>query len=268
MTANEEREDEVISSFLELLSKYFSSVEIKEKPDRLLADQRMFPNVTTDSLIKFSNESSELLIAADVMVLATGRENLVYDDAVEIFDPIAVNYDVNIFLMAMTPLFRAEVELLREVFEESILKSPKVGCFEFRPDIHMSWSPAENGTVPELNLTAGALHSVSANLAEQIYSENVDALTKKTKENGQAVRTKKSGVPYVLILDGLGQSEVKQGTHWLAGFPITFKNGILSALGDRVELISAIFYLSRDGAWSIFTNEIHEFESIVSDIGV
>ena len=112
------------------------------------------------------------------------------------------------------------------------------------------------------------MHAPSASLADQIYAENVSPLSRKTKPGGQAERAQQNGIPYVLVLDGIGQADVEQGMHSLAGFPFTYKEGILKALGDHAPLVSAIFLLDKDGKWSILKNDLECLGEITDCIGV
>jgi hypothetical protein len=264
----EQRETEVISALIDLLSQNMPGVKLIETPDRIQEQDRLFSQLTTDSLIELDFGDRKMMIAADAMVLATSRENLVYDDANEIFDKIASSKRINIFLRASMPPFRSELDYWKESLEEALVEFPREGEIEFRPGIQMDWRPALADENPQLNLVCGALHTHSITLAEQICHENIGPLRKKTKENGQAARAQASGVPYVLILDGLGHSDVIQGTHTMAEFPVTYQNGILMALEDKADLVSTIFYFSRHGEWSIFKNDISELETLAMKLGV
>jgi hypothetical protein len=262
VSVGEQRETEVLSAFIDLLSQYVPGVKLLETPDRMPEHERQFSQITTDGLIELDFGDRKVLIAADAMVLATSRDNLAYNKANDIFGEIAALKRIHISLRALEPMFRSELDGLRESLEEALAESPSEGAFEFRPGIQMAWRSASDDQDLKLDLEIGVLHTHSIKLSEQICHENFGAIRRKTKENGQAARAHASGVPYVLILDGLGHSDVIQGTHWLAEMPVTYQSGILMALEERQDLVSAIFYLSRKAEWSIFKNDIPELNDL------
>lgn len=270
------REEEVISEFSDLLKPYFKKVILLEYPDRITPDRRKFSVITTDSLIRlvmrnkrwrFWKPRKKTLIAADVMVLALSRENLVANDFHDVLDPIAAGSNLNILLMASSAVYRSELSELQNDLSAAIFVTPTVGNFELREGISISWVEAPPGTQGTFEIGVLPLHAPSASLADQICAENVAPLSRKTKPGGQAERAQTQGVPYVLILDGIGQTDVLQGTHCMAQFPFTYRLGIMQALGERASIVSAIFLLDKDGNWWVLKNDLGFFDNISAAIG-
>jgi hypothetical protein len=253
--ANDKREDEVLVSFIDFLKGYLPDASIIERPDRPSESAKRYPQVTTDSLISVSSSFSDHF-AADVMVLAMSRDNLIYEEITKRLDPICESKGIVINLLAERLLKFGELEDFMTSIELEIQSNSNEGNLTLMGEFHISWHTNQDGELSRFELTAGVLHSHSANLAEQICSENYDPLQKKTKPGGQAERTKESGIPYVLLLDSIGQSEVQQGTHFLASRPATYRQGILMALGDKAVLVDAIFLLQRNGEWATLKNVV------------
>ncbi|MDP1720739.1 MAG: hypothetical protein Q8L08_07065 [Candidatus Nanopelagicaceae bacterium] len=276
MSLGLDREEEVIAEFSELLNSYFMKVTLLEYPDRLIPDERQFSEITTDSLIRLVKQNKKWLfwkprkkqlIAVDIMLLALNRENLVANDFCDNFDPIASDLQVNISLFAHSAIYRSELSEFQIELLEAINNSPTGGTFELRAGISLNWVKATPGAQGTFDIVALPMHAPSACLADQICAENVSPLLKKTKPGGQAARAQKLNIPYVLILDGIGQDDVLQGMHSLAKFPFTYRMGILQALGERASLVSAIFLLDKEGNWWVLKNDLDFFVEVSSKIG-
>ena len=266
------REEEVITELSKVLEPFFTEVNIREYPDRLSPTKRQFPGLTTDSLIQLvrqdGDQRKEQLIAADVMVLALSRENLVAGDFHDVLNPIAQELGVNIKLTAESAVLRSEFAESQTDLSSKIRSSPVGGIFEIRPGISFEWSKSALRERATFEIVFLFTHAPSALLSDQIYAENASPLLRKTKPGGQVERALQSGTPYVLVLDGIGSAEVEQGMHFLADGPYTYQTGILKALGDRASLVSAIFLLNKNGEWSILKNDLECFSEISASIGV
>ena len=274
MTIASDREDEVLLEFGNFLTKSSIEVTLLEQPDRLSPSERKFVDVTTDGLMKFSltnadgseDPSKVLLAGVDVMLLALDRENLSFNDLDESIGEIASELDVQIFLSPSPPIFRFECESIAQELRSAIEHNVSQGNYEFRAEVCFSWRKTPQGDEPSFEFGGTWMHTSSAKISDQIRNENVAPLTRKTKPGGQADRCQQSGIPYILVLDGVGTPEVVQGTHWLSAFPFTFQQGILEALGEREVLVDAIFMLGKNGEWSILKNDLSVFSNVPTGI--
>lgn len=274
MTTAQRREDEVIQRIIDLLSEYFDNVVLVRNPDRITGVNLIFPDLTTDALIEIIHEGRETYLAADVMIVAASRLNLAYDDLYEYFDEFAKRNNLQIRLTAENAVGPTEVDLIIGLFVDQFSDQRTTGALEIREGVILVWKESES----QLNLgfeLVGMSHVpppsidvLSGSLIDQIAWENGQALQRKTKENGQAERTKRTGLPYILILDGVGTEEVRQGTSFPAAHPYSFKMGILKGLGENEHMVDAIFLLDRENVVSLLKGDLPDFIAIQRDIGV
>lgn len=271
MTIAEDREDVVLSEFAAFLQNQTLQCDLLENPDRPIDSKRHFPTLTTDGLMVISQSgssivtdeaTSENLFGVDVMLLALSRENLALHDLVKRLDVVAAQFGIQIRLTAGNPIFQSECDQIIDYLSVDIALSPQSGANKYREGVRFTWATTPEGETSSFEIIVAPMHSLSACLSDQIRDENRAALEKKTRPEGQAEKCRTNGLPYILLLDGIGTEEVIQGTHFLASFPFTYRKGILEALGTNANLVDAIFLVDKNGKWVLLESSLGVFSSL------
>lgn len=250
MTSKEDREKEVVSSFLQYLRGKGLSFSLVENPDQIQEDQRTFKSLTTDALIKSDQYADSRHIAVDVMALALPSENLIYEI-------LAHKTEEVLFSHKLVLEFRShkfiEMSMLREVYKfitRQIEAKPLGGKAYLDDRLEITWFVDELPKREDrFQLKQGMLRSGNGALWEQIKDENFQPLNKKAGISGQASKALAEGIPYILLLDSIGNGEIRQGTHFLAQFSETYSHGVLAALGENISRVGAIFLLMKTDEW-------------------
>lgn len=252
MALKEEHESWVISSFLEYLGKSGLSPTLVEFPDQLPESSRTFETLTTDGLIRIDARENQNFLALDVMALALPSENLIYSILAEKTEKLLLE---NNLVLNFTSYVMIEMSELKEVYkfiENEIRANPTAGTSRLDNRLNISWKIEENVDEDDrFRLDAGMLRIGSGALWEQIKDENQAPLSKKAGPDGQASRAQREGLPYILLLDCIGNGQIRQGTHFLSQFPQTYEQGVLAALGENISRVGAIYLLTKSESWEM-----------------
>jgi hypothetical protein len=265
MVSKEEREEDVVTSFLQFLSNLGAPFTLVERPDQIQEDLKTFKSLTTDGLIRREIQEESRYIAVDVMALALPSENLIYGILADKTEEILVEH--NLILEFKSYVF-IEMSMLKEVFKfisNQINENPLGGTAKLDNRVEITWIVGESPEGEDrFQLKLGMLKLGPAALWEQVRDENFQPLNKKAGECGQAARAQAEGVPYILLLDSIGNGEIRQGTHFLSQFPETYSRGVLAALGGNISRVGAIFLLMKTHVWeSLYIST--ELEELLQD---
>lgn len=271
MTIAEDREDVVLTEFAAFLRNQTLQCDLLENPDKVIDSKKRFPTLTTDGLMAISHSRSSIvsdvatnenLFGVDVMLLALSRENLALHDLVKSLDVVATQFRIQIRLTSDDPIFQSECDQIIDYLSVDIALSPQSGANTYREGVRFTWATTPEGETSTFEIVEAPMHSLSACLSDQIRDENRAALEKKMKPEGQAERCRANGLPYILLLDGIGTVEVVQGTHFLARYPFTYRKGILEALGTNANLVNAIFLVDKNGKWVLLESSLEIFSNL------
>jgi hypothetical protein len=252
MGHKEEREHQVIASFIQYASNSGISLSMVENPDQIPESLRTFKTLTTDALIKLNTGPTSSYLALDVMALALPMENLIYTILAEKTENILVEYGVALKFRSYKFI---EMSMLNEVFKficGEIKANPLGGTAKLDDRLDLAWKidvdvEAEN----RFQLDLGILKHGDGPLWEQIRNENFKPLNKKAGTDGQASKAQTEGIPYILLLDCTGNGQIQQGTHFLSQFPQTYSQGILAALGENISRVAAIYLFTKSEMWDL-----------------
>lgn len=245
-SGQQDREDEVLSSFMEMLADSGTAARLIENPDRLAEAERTFPAVTTDAVIDVGGDGQ--IWATDVTVLALpGGWSPALDAMDEHFSSVARARGVDVELDGDLPE-PGDVRRLASKLSTIIQSEGLSGSAQLADTLNASWAPAATGGRGESNFTVN-MPMPSADLSEQIAHTLRPTMLKKA--SGQGQRARDAGLRYVLLLDWLGGDGIAQGTHWLPRFSGTVHLAVRTLRSEMEEFPDAVYLLDRKGAWTL-----------------
>jgi hypothetical protein len=235
------REGEVIDSFLAHLAAVGVEANLLEHPDRLDPTQRRYRAVTTDAIIGTGTGSTW---SCDVMALAADASHaempmILHDD----LEPLAQQHGVDIVVTGALP-DRREVKALTAAVRQALTAGDDGPVQQGGGEA--SWQASDAPGVVHLLIE---LPSPSALLSDQLASTIRDPLTKKATH--QAAPAKLAGLSTAVLLDGIGATSLRQGTHWLHDSADTVARAVELVLSEVDHQLDSIIYLHRDGSWHL-----------------
>jgi hypothetical protein len=239
----ERREDEVLDSFQRHLRDRGIPSTLIERPDRITPDARTLPALTTDALLRLHGGTT-MFLSCDVMGLAASNDHaqlpLVLHDRLH---AAAVEQHQQITITGH-PKHLQDVKAFTRKVTEAIRSGDPGPCSDGQ--VEASWQPADDeGRVDMVIL----LPSPSASLSEQIAATLRAPLSSKATK--QAIPARRAGYGTCVLLDGIGPTGLRQGTHWLHDRAHTVELAVQQVLADVDHQLDHVWYLHRDGRWHL-----------------
>jgi hypothetical protein len=245
----DDQEDRVIRALLDHLGAVGEAAVLVEQPDRLAADQRTYPAVTSDALIRITTGGLPVDWAVDVTSLAAPSDHFVVPNALhERLDPLAAHHGVVIEIIEGISPRPNQLRNVQSAVEQLLNSGASSGAVAAE-GLGITWRPAGPEETPELLLRAMLLRSPSPLLSDQVEDTVSASLT--SKATRQAARARDVGCRTAVTIDRLGHKGIAQGSHWLPQHPGTIGQAVTDVLADLDHAVNAVLLLDLDDDWHV-----------------
>lgn len=250
--AKRDHEDWVISEFLKHMNKSGIQISLVEIPEAIPESQKTFKCLTTDALLCIDIESNKKYFSADVMALTLPEENSNYGILAYKTQQLLVDLKLTLTFRSFQFIDKSRLREAYAFISHAVTSKPHGGQATLDNFFEITWSVDRSiDDAKRFILDQGILKSGTGIIWKQIRDENSKPLTKKTSLGGQADKSVSEGIPYILLLDLIGDDSIRQGTHFLGQFPSTYAQGILEAIGDNIIRVGAIFLFMKSESWEL-----------------
>lgn len=240
-----------MDSLVQHLRRTQQAVRFLERPDRLAAGDRRFPDLTCDALLEIGDGD---LWAVDVMAVTAPWEQVgiptMLDDRLL---PIAQQHQIVIEIAGLLPGLSFVDATVRAICASA--SEDLEGHGEPSPGLTVTWRPVANGGAPEVQFRGVGLGG-SASLRDQIAGQIADPLRRKAVK--QALAGRQAGCFTAVLLDQSGHDRIAQGTQWLPRHPSTFSSAVGHVLAGLAENhLDAVLLLDLDDTWHLLWGAFH-----------
>ncbi len=244
-----DQEDRVIRALLDHLGAVGVLAVLLEQPDRLAEDQRTYPAVTSDALIRVTTAGSPVDWAVDVTSLAAPSDHFVVPNALhERLDPLAAQHGVVIEIIdGMTPR-PDQLRNVQSAVEQPLSSGASSGAVTTE-GLGITWRPAGPKETPKLLVRTMLLRSPSPLLSDQV--EDTVRASLRSKATRQAARARDAGCRIAVAIDRLGHKGIAQGSHWLPQHPGTIGQAVTDVLADLDHALNAVLLRDLDEDWHL-----------------
>lgn len=255
-----EQEDRVVRSFLKHLQVLRIHSDLVERPDRCAVDDRTYPKVTSDALVRITTGDTTVNWAVDVTSLAAPGEHVVVLNALhERLEPLAQQHKVVITITGGVTPRTNELQGVQDAVTQALRPGERTGSMSTH-GLGITWRPAACAEDPGLQIQAMILRSNSAELSQQVEETLRSPLT--DKATNQARRAREAGCRTAVVIDRVGHQKIGQGSHWLVRCPNTIGEAVDNILATLDHALDAVLLHGLNGDWHLLFGKFPGMDSV------